>query len=149
MTVAVNDANVVSFINNNAALHAVALANPGADQPLIEACNQVVSSVSVPGDMISASQFLSLLDGAELGAMSTPQVALVTLYASVQNLEMGDSSIQSKLDTLFSQFPTSLAAVRSKYTRNGSRWEGQFGKGLQADQNTLDKARNSGDGHNF
>jgi hypothetical protein len=151
MTVEVNNANVIAFINGNSTLHAIALEHPGANQPLIDACNGTtgIGAGTVAGDPVSASQLLTLLDADDLQRMSTQQIALLTFYTSVQTLDLGDASIQSKLNAVLATYATSKAAVQAKYTRPGSLWEVHFGKGLVCDQVILDTARNSGSGNNF
>ena len=149
MTVEVNEANIIALINGNSVLSAVASAHRGDDAQLNAACNAVSSSVTLPGDPITPAAFTDLLDGDEYRTFTQPVFSQLGFLTAAGTVVMGSSATQEKLDGILAPYSKSLAAVQARYTRNGSLWEGQFGKGLSSNQDWLDKARNFGSGNNF
>ena len=151
MTVELTDANVVAFIVNNATLTAVAAAHRGEDDQLIEACNGYtgVGSGNVAGDSITPSDLTKLLDAQEFRTFTNSVINQMLFLKADGIIVMGSPETQEKLNLILDQYPTSLAAVQQKYTRPGTLWECHFGKGLVCNQDILDRARNSGNQHNF
>jgi len=154
MTLAITSQNVINFIvqdSRNVGFLSIRQSFPGANQPLLDAANNVSGPGfgSVAGDPISATDFLDLLDATEFNALTTAQLAQVNTLMAPGTITMGSSRTQEKLNAILANYATSLAAVQAKYTRSGSPWEMTFGKGSVADNETLNTARNSGSGNNF
>lgn len=150
--VPVTDANVITFIKTDplsVGFAAILTANPGADQPLVDAANNASGpgSGTVAGDPMSKSDAFSLIAPSEWAAMTTAQ--LESWGSLPDPINMGDPVIQQDLALLFADYATSLAAFNGKSTRPAGAWEVYFGKGNLATASILDHARNSGAGHNF
>lgn len=153
-TVPVTDANVVTFIKTdprNVGFAAILTADPGQDQPLIDAANNASGpgSGTVAGDAITSQALFDLVDAAEYAAMTSPQLQSLQNFLTLQNVDMGSVATQQKLDNLFANYATSRVAIQAKYTRPAGAWEVYFGKGNLCTGAILDSARNSGAGHNF
>lgn len=153
-THAVTNANIITFIVSdplNVGFAAIRTANPGADQPLINASNNASGpgSGTVVGDPITAQALFDLVDGGEYSAMTSPQLQSFQNFLVLQNVDMGSAPTQSKLSTLFASYLKSLTAIQGVYNRAAGPWEVYFGKGNLCTQALLDAARNSGSGNNF
>jgi hypothetical protein len=150
--VAVTDANVITFIKTDP-LHvgfaAILTANPGADQPLVDASNNASGpgAGTVAGDPMSKSDAFNSIAPAEWNVMTSAQ--LDSWNSLPDPIQMGEVNIQQDLALLFAGYATSLASFQTKFTRPGSPWEVYFGKGQVATNAVLDHARNSGAGGNF
>lgn len=153
-TVALNNANVIIFITTDpraVGFAAILTASPGQDAPLVTAANNASGpgSGTVAGDPITSQALFDLVDAAEYGAMTSPQLASLQNFLSLQNVDMGSAASQLKLNNLFASYAKSLAAIQSVYTRAAGAFECYFGKGNVCTAAILDAARNSGAGNNF
>lgn len=153
-TVALTDANVVTFITTDprsVGFAAIRSANPGADQPLVDAANNASGpgNGTVAGDTISSQDLFDLVDADEYAAMTSPQLQSLQNFLTLQNVDMGSASSQLKLNNLFANYANSLAAIQATYTRPAGAFEVYFGKGHLCNATILDSARNSGAGNNF
>jgi len=149
MSVDLTPQNVITFIKDdprNVGFQAIRNAYPGADQPLVNAANSTTGpgAGSVDGDPMSSSAFLDLLDATEFGNFNSAQLAQLNTLMAPQTVNLGSKPTQDKLDAVLASYATSKASVQARYTRAGSPWEVYFGKGSQADQSTIDNARNYG-----
>lgn len=153
-TVALTNANIITFIKTDP-LHvgfaAILTANPGQDQPLVDAANNASGpgSGTVAGDNMNSADFFDLIDGDEYNAMTGPQLQSLSTIMSAGTVKLGSAATQAKLDPLLASYPKSLAKVQAAYTRPAGPWEVYFGVGKICDAGQLDAARNSGAGNNF
>lgn len=148
----VTNANIITFFKTDP-LHvgfaAILAANPGADQPLIDAANNASGpgAGTVAGDPMSKSDAFNLIAPTELSVMTTAQFNEWAAFPDPIN--MGNANMQQDLNLLFADYATSLASFKAVYTRAAGPWETYFGKGNLASAALIDAARNSGTGNNF
>ena len=150
--VPVTSANIITFIVSDplsVGFSAIRTASPSSDGPLEIAANAVSDLYPVPNSPLTASQLLNLINATEFNAMTTAQLTQLSTIFSVGSITVGLSAMQTKLNTLFDSYPTSLASIQSAYTQSGSPWQYYFGVGQSATNSLLDNARNSGSGNNF
>jgi hypothetical protein len=150
--VPVNNASIVSFITTDPlslGLAAIRTASPGADAPLLAVLTPAGASYPVPSSPITAAALLDLVNAGEFSSMTNAELTQLQTLLTAGSINVGTAPAQAKLNSLFADFPTSLAAIRATYTRNGSPWEYWFGAGAAPTTSILDAARNSGGGSQF
>lgn len=154
MSTPVTNANVVTFITSDprsVGFAAIRAANPGADAPLLAAANNPSGpgAGTVAGDAITPAALSDLISASEWNTMTAAQYQALADLKANGTILVGNAPTQAKLNLLFADYPTSLAAIQATYTRAAGPWETYFGKGSLATTALLDAARNSNGGSQF
>ena len=154
MTTAYTTANLLTFIKTDPlqiGLAAIIAAAPGQDDPILNAINSPTGpgSGQVKREPIAANDFLAACSGFDMASLTTAQLTTLGIYTQVGTVSIGEATVQAMIANVFANYPTSKAALSALATRNGSPAEVYFGPGTVVSQDDVDKARNSGSGHNF
>jgi len=142
MTAVYNSANLQSEVKNDPAhLGFATLVAAGS----IGSISTILNALTGPGagavshEPISATDFMALCDPAELSTLTTLQLQQVAVYTSAGQVAIGSANVQTWINQVWpvGNAPATNAAMRSYFTRTGSRAEVLWGPGTNVSNQDL------------